>query len=78
LRFSNVTVYLDPRCQVHQTDPEPFKELSRVMIGVNTETGPLQYLTNLREVFPVDIDLENSINQTNVRLRPEFVHSVYK
>lgn len=76
MRFSNVTVFLDPRCQVHETGREPFRELILMIPGGAPELGKLQFLLNLREIFPVDIDLENSINQMHVRLRPEFVHSL--
>jgi hypothetical protein len=31
---------------------------------------------NIREIFPVDIDLENSINQSTVRIRPEYVREM--
>lgn len=46
------------------------------MSGINIDTGQLQFITNLKEIFPVDIDLENSVNQMHIRLRPEFVHSL--
>ena len=31
------------------------------------------YMFNINEIFPIDLDLENNVNQTNIRLRPEFV-----
>ena len=48
------------------------------MIKSNVDTARLQYIINLREIFPVDIDLDNTVNQINVRLRPEFVHDISK
>jgi hypothetical protein len=71
VRFSNVTVYLDPRCQVHEIENEPYMRVS----GGDSQNSKyndrkITYITNLKEIFPIDIDLENSINQIYVRLRP--------
>lgn len=34
-------------------------------------------MTNLKEVFPIDVDLEKNVDQRTVRMRPEYVHSIY-
>jgi hypothetical protein len=31
------------------------------------------YIFDIDEVFPIDLDLENNVNQSNLRIRPEFI-----
>lgn len=55
-------IYLDPRLRVYKN---------------RAKFEDFYYVTNLREVFPIDVDLEKNVDQRTVRMRPEYVHSIY-
>ena len=59
-----------------ETHAQPYEKLKNYIKNPeykNINLKKLIYLLDVREVYPIDLDLEENINQSHVRLRPEFV-----
>jgi hypothetical protein len=62
--------------KVLKTEKDPYASIKALDQSAFPEIGnySIHYFYEIDEVFPIDLDFNRSINQENVRLRPEYIN----
>jgi hypothetical protein len=75
VHYQKVQIHLGSNLKIMETSPNPFVEIKNLDPPSFQESNSYKiiYLYDVDEVFPIDLDLNRSVNQENMRLRPEYI-----
>ena len=73
VHYQRVQIHLGTALKVIESEENPFKKIKALdpqKLDEKNNNYKVYYMYDINEIFPIDLDLEENVNQSNIRLRP--------